>query len=107
MFVPVLPYRKNLFCLYRAVLGRDLSRVQIIISVFENVLGAPVSGRSGELAGRSALRAPQDRTPKLQRQAGARTVGIQWFSCHNLDFCKRIYAFFAYLNIESLNDGNR
>jgi hypothetical protein len=71
----VLPYRKNLFCLYRAVLGRDLS--QIIISVFENVLGAPVFGRSGELAGRSALRAPQDRTPELQRQAGARTVGIR------------------------------
>jgi hypothetical protein len=94
-----LPYRKNLFCLYRAFLGRDLSRIQIIISVFENVLGAPVSGGSGKLARRSALRAPQDRTPELKRQAGAHTVGIRigfsviiWISANGFTpFCVSEY----------------
>jgi hypothetical protein len=76
----VLPYRKNLFCFYRAVLGRDFSRVQIIISFFENGLGAPVSGRSGELSGRPSLRAPQDWTQEIQRQGGAGILGLViWF----------------------------
>ncbi len=42
------------------------------------------------------------RTPETGRRSHSRDP--DWFFCHNLDFCKRIHAFFAYLNIERLND---
>jgi hypothetical protein len=67
--------------------------------VLQNDSGAPVAGGSGELARRSSLRAPQDRTPELQRQAGARTVGIRigfpviiWISANGFTlFCVSEY----------------